>query len=121
MAWSAVRRGDIAWIDLDPARGREQHKVRPAIVVSNDAAVRAVLQRNDGMFTVIPLTSNTKQVLSFQVLLPAARTGLSEDSKAQVEQIRSVDYSRVSGELAGRLPVDLMLAVDHALRRHLAL
>ena len=95
MAWTAVRRGDIAWIDLDPSRGREQRKVRPAIVVSNDAAVRAVIRRSDGMLTVIPLTSNVSQVLSFQVLLPAARTGLPEDSKAQVEQIRSVDFSRL--------------------------
>jgi mRNA interferase MazF len=80
-----------------------------------------VIRRNDGMLTVIPLTSNTGQVLSFQVLLPAARTGLPEDSKAQVEQIRSVDYSRLGNELAGRVPAELMLAVDEALLRHLAL
>src|SRR6476469_9642973 len=115
MAWTVVRRGDIAWIDLDPSRGHEQRKIRPAVVVSNDAALRAVVRRNDGMLTVIPLTSNISQVLSFQVLLPAARTGLPEDFKAQVEQIRSVDYSRVNGEPAGRVPIDLMRAVDDAL------
>lgn len=121
MAWRAVRRGDIAWIDLDPSRGREQRKIRPAVVVSNDAAVQAVIRRGDGLLTVIPLTSNVSQVLSFQVLLPAARTGLPEDSKAQVEQLRSVDFSRLAGEPAGRVPPDLMRAVDEALHRHLAL
>ena len=90
-------------------------------MVSNDAAVQAVIRRSDGMLTVIPLTSNVSQVLSFQVLLPAARTGLPEDSKAQVEQLRSVDYSRLAGEPAGRVPPDLMRAVDEALHRHLAL
>lgn len=90
-------------------------------MVSNDAAVQAVIRRNGGMLTVIPLTSNISQVLSFQVLLPATRTGLPEDSKAQVEQIRSVDYSRLAGELAGRAPAELMRAIDAALQRHLAL
>ncbi len=33
-----MRRGDIVAVSLDPARGSEASKTRPAIVVSNDAA-----------------------------------------------------------------------------------
>ena len=36
-----MRRGDIYWVDLDPAQGAEANKIRPAVVVSNDAANRA--------------------------------------------------------------------------------
>lgn len=48
-----------------------------------------------GVVTVIPLTSKTDRVLPFQVLLLATQTGLAKDSKAQVEQIRSVSITRV--------------------------
>ena len=33
-----IRRGDIHSVDLDPARGSQANKRRPAVVVSNDAA-----------------------------------------------------------------------------------
>lgn len=42
------------------------------------------------------------------------------DSKAQAEQVRSVSVERV-GLLLGRIPARTMLAVDEALRLHLAL
>jgi len=33
-----MRRGDIHEVDLDPVRGSESNKRRPAVIVSNDAA-----------------------------------------------------------------------------------
>jgi mRNA interferase MazF len=33
-----MRRGEIRWVDLDPARGAESDKRRPAVGVSNDGA-----------------------------------------------------------------------------------
>jgi mRNA interferase MazF len=38
-----MRRGDIVAVSLDPVRGAESSKARPAIVVSNDAANSAEL------------------------------------------------------------------------------
>jgi mRNA interferase MazF len=70
--------------------------------------------------TVVPVTSNVDRVYAFQVLLPGAETGLNRDSKAQAEQVRSVSAERVSHKL-GAVPPGLMLAVDDALRVHLAL
>jgi mRNA interferase MazF len=60
------------------------------------------------------------RVYPFQVLLPAALTGLRVDSKAQAEQIRSVAVERV-GDAVGRLPDKLMDNLDAALRLHLGL
>jgi len=52
--------------------------------------------------------------------LPASRTGLRQDSKAQAEQVRAVAVERIGG-LVGELPTDLVAALDEALRLHLAL
>ena len=35
-----MRRGEVYWVDFDPARGGEIQKRRPAVLVSNDAAAR---------------------------------------------------------------------------------
>jgi mRNA interferase MazF len=117
---SMMRRGDIALVDLEPIRGAEATKVRPAIVVSNDGANTTAARLGRGVVTVVPVTSNTARVHPFQVLLPAERTGLSADSKAQAEQVRSVNVSRV-GRRIGRVPPLLMRDLDEALRLHLAL
>ncbi|MFZ1589295.1 MAG: type II toxin-antitoxin system PemK/MazF family toxin, partial [Candidatus Microthrix parvicella] len=33
-----MRRGEIRWADLDPSRGAEANRRRPAVIVSNDGA-----------------------------------------------------------------------------------
>ena len=81
-----MRRGDVYWVDLEPARGSEANKTRPAVIVSNDAANRAARRTGRGVVTVVPITSNVGRVYPFQVLLRAADCGLTADSKAQAEQ-----------------------------------
>jgi len=73
-----------------------------------------------GVVTIVPLTSNVARIYPFQVLLPATRTGLPVDSKAQPEQVRAVAAERV-GDRVGLVPVTLMQLIDAALRLHLDL
>ena len=115
-----MRRGEIRLVDLEPARGTEANKRRPAVVVSNDHANAAAERLGRGVVTVVPVTSNVRRVLPFQTLLPAGMTGLRVDSKAQAEQVRSIDSARV-GPVLGRLPAHLMAALEGALRLHLQL
>ena len=115
-----MRRGEIRLVDLAPVRGSEADKRRPAVVVSNDGANGAASRLGRGVVTVVPVTSRVDRVYPFQVLLAPARTGLAVDSKAQAEQVRSVDVSRV-GERIGVMSPQLMSALDEALRLHLAL
>ena len=115
-----MRRGEIVLVDLDPARGEEANKRRPAVIVSNDGANATAERLGRGVITVVPVTSNTRRVYPFQVLLPAADTGLDADSKAQAEQLRAIAVERV-GRRIGRLPIALLSALDEALRLHLAL
>ena len=115
-----IRRGDILSVDLDPARGSEANKRRPAVIVSNDAANATAGRLGRGVLTVVPVTSNIERVYPFQVLLPAVETGLDRDSKAQAEQILSVAVDRV-GDRLGVVPNAIMMDIDEALRLHLGL
>ncbi len=115
-----MRRGEIRWVDLEPVRGAEADKRRPAVIVSNDGANATAARLGRGVLTVVPITANTTRVYPFQVLLAAADTGLPRDSKAQAEQVRSVSVERI-GDLVGGLQADDLLALDEALRLHLAL
>lgn len=115
-----MRRGNVVWVDLDPAVGSEASKRRPAVVVSNDGANRSAEGLERGVVTVVPVTSQTSRVYPFQVLLPAGSCGLPKVSKAQAEQIRSVAVQRV-GRVAGRLSGSLLEDLDNAIRVHLAL
>lgn len=115
-----MRRGEIRDVDLDPVRGSEANKRRPAIIVSNDAANGAAERLGRGVVTVVPLTSNVQRLYPFQVLLAAAETGLPRDSKAQAEQVRSVAVERIGARL-GAVPPRTLARIDEALRLHLAL
>ena len=115
-----MRRGEIRVVEFDPATGAEGYKRRPAVIVSNDAANTTAQRLGRGVVTVVPVTSNVARVYPFQVLLPASATGLTRDSKAQAEQVRSVAVERI-GPVVGTLDPGLTEALDEALRLHLAL
>jgi mRNA interferase MazF len=115
-----MRRGEIRLVDLEPVRGAEADKQRPAVIVSNDGANSTAQRLGRGVITVVPVTSNTDRVYPFQVLLPADATGMPVDSKAQAEQVRSVAIERL-GRRVGVLTADLQSDLDEALRLHLAL
>jgi mRNA interferase MazF len=113
-------RGEIRWVNLDPAHSGEANKQRPAVIVSNDGANTTAARLGRGVVTVVPISSSIDRVYPFQVLLPAPETGLDLDSKAQAEQVRSVSVERVTNRI-GSVPAPLMLEVNDALRLHLAL
>lgn len=113
-------RGEIRLTDLEPVRGSEADKRRPAVIVSNDHANAAASMAGRGVVTVVPVTSNVVRVHPFQTLLPADTTGLRVDSKAQAEQVRSVALERL-GPLIGQVPAQVMADLDEALRLHLQL
>ena len=115
-----MRRGDVFLVNLDPSLGAESNKVRPAILVSNDAANTSANRNGRGVVTVVPVTSNTTRVYPFQVLLGRGEGGLDRESKAQAEQLRSVDVERL-GQRLGSLRAATLRQLDDALKLHLAL
>ena len=105
----------------DLAVGAEVAKTRPAIVVSNDRVTSASTRNGRGIVTLVPLTFNTARIYPFQVrIVNTAETGLIVESKAQAEQVRSVDVRRVV-ELLGRVSPQVLARLDRALILHLGL
>lgn len=113
-------RGEIRVVDLEPVRGSEANKRRPAVIVSNDGANMTAARLGRGVITVVPVTSNVERIYPFQVALPPKECGLPRRSKAQAEQVRSVAVERV-GKRLGQLPPAVLAELDEALRLHLAL
>ena len=111
-----MKRGEIYFASLDRTQGGEVQKTRPWVVVSNNAANRAA-----AVVTVVPLTSSIERVYPFEVLLPRERTGLTKDSKAMAQQVRTLDKARLNARPAGTLSQEDERKLDAALRLHLAL
>ena len=112
---NALKRGQVVWVDLDPALGSEASGRRPALVVSSDEnnAVMPTL-------TVAPLTLIVKRIYPFEVFIDADEFGLPKDSKVQLQQIRTLSRERIVEQI-GLASVTTMLLVDQALKLHLGL
>lgn len=111
-----MKRGEIYWADLDPTVGAEIKKRRPVVIVSND-----LNNRFNTVVTVLPVTSSIRTLKDFEVFLPKEVSGLSKDSKAQAQQVRTVSKERLTGKAGNSLPPEVMKKVDGALRLHLGL
>lgn len=108
--WPMLR-GEVWWVEFDPAVGSEVRKTRPAVIVSNNAA-----NRNLSRVVVVPLTSNTGRQYPGEAIVTIA----GQSSKAMADQIMAADKSRLARQL-GELSRADMLAVEDAVRVHLAL
>jgi len=113
-------RGEVWYADLDPVQGSEPYKVRPVVIVSNDAYNAAARRLGRGVLTVVPLTSNVKRVHSFQTLIAKESSGLSVDSKAQAEQVRALDMGRLVNRV-GKVSAEEAAELEGALLVHLGL
>lgn len=113
-------RSEIRLTDLEPTRGSQASKRRPAVIVGNDRANATAERAGRGVVTIVPVTSNISRVFPFQTMLPADATGLRADPKPQAKQIRSVTIERI-GPVIGQVPAQLMLELDNAIRLHLHL
>ena len=108
-----MTRGDVYWVDLDPAQGSEAAKRRPCIIVSNDANNRA-----EATVTVVPITSNVTRIYPFEVALHDL---LDRPSNAQAHQVRTISKARLIGTPVATLPPSVAAELDQALRLHLDL
>ena len=86
---NSLRRGEVHWVGLDPARGSEMAKGRPCVVLS-------AKEINDHRRTVVVLpltTTDTPAVFPLLIATPS----VSASSKVRTEHIRAIDKSRLSG------------------------
>lgn len=105
-----IKRGEIYYADLSPVVGSEQGGVRPVLVVQNNVG-------NKYSPTVIAaaITSQLEKAkLPTHIQIPAEKCGLAKNSVVLLEQIRTIDKTRLK-EKVGELPVSMMTKVNEAL------
>ena len=105
-----VKRGEIYYADLSPVVGSEQGGVRPVLIVQNDTG-----NRHSPTIIAAAITSKTgKARLPTHIALSGRSVGLNRDSIILLEQIRTLDKTRLR-ERMGRVDESTMNAVDAAL------
>lgn len=105
-----VKRGDIYYADLSPVVGSEQGGMRPVLIVQNDTG-----NKHSPTVIAAAITSQIgKARLPTHIELSARSVGLNRDSVILLEQIRTIDKSRLR-ERMGKLDEGTMTAVDNAL------
>ncbi|MCD7793222.1 MAG: type II toxin-antitoxin system PemK/MazF family toxin [Oscillospiraceae bacterium] len=105
-----VKRGDIYYADLSPVVGSEQGGLRPVLIVQNDTG-----NKHSPTVIAAAITSQVgKARLPTHIELTAQSYGLPRDSVILLEQIRTLDKSRLR-ERMGKLDESTMSKVDDAI------
>jgi mRNA interferase MazF len=110
------RRGDVYWVDWEPARGSEQRGRRPSLIVQNDAG-------NESSLTTIVVALTTRipsRPYPFLVQLEQNEAGRSRPGRVNCSQLLTIDKSRLLTHI-GRVSSDGQRRVDLALKASLGL
>ncbi len=105
-----IKRGEIYYADLNPVIGSEQGGVRPIVVLQNDIGNRY----SPTVIAAATTSKLTKAKLPTHIELSHDTTPLPKDSVVLLEQIRTIDKSRIK-EKIGELPPEMMKQIDNAL------
>jgi mRNA interferase MazF len=104
-----IKRGELYYADLSPVVGSEQGGIRPVLVIQNDIG-------NKYSPTVIAaaITSKlNKAKMPTHIELSRVEYGLEKDSVVLLEQIRTIDKSRLR-EKIGEISEEKMNQVNRA-------
>ncbi len=111
-----IRRGDIFFADLRPVVGSEQGGIRPVLVIQNDMG-----NRHSPTVICAAITSKmNKAKLPTHVALEVKKYDIIKDSVILLEQIRTIDKSRLREKVC-HLDDEILSRIDKALCVSLAL
>ena len=110
---TALKRGMIIDVNLDPIRGSETGKIRPCVIVTND-----VYNERVPVIQVVPVTewSAKKARIKTNVEIhPSRDNGLSKKSVADCLQTRPIDHRQRLVKVRGKLSSAKVREIDRAL------
>jgi mRNA interferase MazF len=106
-----MKRGEVWWVDFEPAVGSEVRKTRPAVIVSNDASNGAMSR-----VQVVPVTSNTTKLYVFESRIEVK----GAQGKAMADQIMTADKQRLKKRV-GKVSPSEMLGIERAIKIQLGI
>lgn len=106
----SVQRGDLFYADLDPGIGSEQSGIRPVLILQNNIGN---CYSPTTIVTALTTSIKSKAVIPTHLFIDA-RDGLRFDSIILLEQIRTIDKSRLLQKI-GHLDQAEMQEVDQCL------
>lgn len=105
-----IRRGDIYYADLRPVVGSEQGGIRPVLIIQNDIG-----NRHSPTVICAAITSKmNKAKLPTHVEIAAQKYGIVKDSVILLEQVRTIDKSRLREKVC-HLDEDILDRINRAL------
>lgn len=105
-----IMRGEIYYADLSPVVGSEQGGMRPVLIIQNNTG-----NKYSPTVIVAAITSQSlKNQIPTHIGLSTDECGLPKDSTVLLEQVRTLDKSRLK-EKVGKLPSRKMKEIDNAL------
>lgn len=105
-----IKRGELYFADLSPVVGSEQGGVRPVLVVQNDIG-----NKYSPTIIAAAITSKiNKAKLPTHIELSSKEYGLEKDSVVLLEQIRTIDKTRLK-EKIGEITEEKMNQINKAM------
>ena len=87
------RRGEIYWVELDPARGIEAKKTRVCLIMQNDLG-----NKQSSLTIVVPFLAPKDYPFVVNVI-PTNLNKLDKERGLHLSQIRAVDASRIKSKV----------------------
>jgi mRNA interferase MazF len=108
-----MKQSEIWLIDLDPTKGAEIQKIRPAVIINDNALGKLPLK------IVVPITDwkDRYSIAPWMVhLTPNVENGLSKESAADCFQVRSLSQERLIKKI-GTLDENTMDEIKQSLKK----